>query len=248
MKFVKKTMVLITLIGFTLGAQPGIAKKKYKSKKGGVKNGASISGTVNFSGKRPAVRMLKVNKDNSVCGTDRPSEELIISKKGGIQNAVVYITGIERGKKWGKLSKKFVYDQKKCRFVPHIMIVKAKKSGKVLNSDSVGHNFHTISSGIYNINKKIKPNSKMKVGKKKIKKPGKVKVKCDLHGWMNGWWFVAENPYTVLTDKNGNFSIGDIPPGKYKLNIWQEKLGQVTQDLVVKAGKNSSIKVAMKGK
>jgi uncharacterized protein (DUF2141 family) len=86
----------------------------------------------------------------------------------------------------------------------------------------------------------------MKVKKKKIKKPGIIRVKCDLHSWMGGWWISAETPYTELSDESGKFSISDIPPGKYKLRIWQEKLGEIVQDLVIKAGESQNLIIKMK--
>jgi len=65
-----------------------------------------------------------------------------------------------------------------------------------------------------------------------------VRAKCDIHSWMGGYWVVAESPYTVLTDKDGNFSITDIPAGDY--------LGETTQKVSVTAGGNSEVKAALK--
>jgi len=226
-----------------VGAAP-IQAAKYKTIKGGVKNGGTLSGRIIFDGVPPSPKMLNVNKDKEACGENRPSEELLVDKNGGIANAVVSIIGVKKGKKWN-LPKKFKYDQKNCRFIPHVMLVRPSAGGKVLNSDDVGHNFHTVSKGIYNINKKIKPNASMKVKRKKIKKSGTIRVKCDLHTWMGGWWIVAKTPYTELTDGTGSFSIGDIPPGTYQLKVWQEKLGEVEQSLVINSGETQEITVKM---
>ena len=231
----------ISLFIFGVGS---LEAAKYKVIKGGVKNGGMVSGSIILNPPPSAVKMLKVDKDTEICGGDRPSEELVVSEGGGVKNAVISIEGIKSGKKWG-FPKKFVYDQKKCRFVPHLMLVKAKTKGTVWNSDNVGHNFHTVSKGIFSINKKIKANAKMVVKKNKIKRPGVVRVKCDLHSWMKGWWVVAETPYTVLSDENGNFSITDIPPGTYKLKVWQEKLGKTEQDIVIKAGETTKMDVEL---
>jgi len=73
-----------------------------------------------------------------------------------------------------------------------------------------------------------------------------VRAKCDIHSWMGGYWVVAESPYTVLTDKDGNFSITDIPAGDYTLKIWHETLGETTQKVSVTAGGNSEVKAALK--
>jgi hypothetical protein len=56
---------------------------------------------------------------------------------------------------------------------------------------------------------------------------------------------VAKTPYTVLSDKDGNFSITDIPPGTYTLKIWHEKLGETEQTVVIRAGETTETNVAL---
>lgn len=73
-----------------------------------------------------------------------------------------------------------------------------------------------------------------------------VRAKCDIHSWMGGYWVVADSPYTVISDADGNFSISDIPPGKYTLKIWHEKLGESEQEVVVSKGGNSKTDIALK--
>jgi hypothetical protein len=177
--------------------------------------------------------MLTVDEDVEVCGGDRPSEELVLSDSGGLKNAVISIDDIQSGKDWS-LPDEFVYDQEKCKFIPRVLIIKPRMSGVVLNSDPVGHNFHTISPGIYNINKKI-----LTVAQNKIRRSGIIRAKCDIHSWMKGWWIVAKTPYTILSDEDGNFSITDIPPGTYTLKVWHEKLGETEQTVVIKAGETT---------
>lgn len=233
-----------TLTGLlALAATPVAAE--YQVVAGGVKDGGTVSGRVTFSGTPPAPVMLKVDEDVQACGGDRPSDELLVGSGGGIQNVVLSIEGVAAGKAWD-FSEEFTYDQKKCSFVPRILLVKPGAAGAVLNSDTIGHNFHTFSTGIYNINKKIQPSAKLVVEKDKIKKPGRVRVKCDIHGWMGGHWIVAESPYAVLTDKDGNFSIANVPPGNYTVKVWHEKLGESEQKVVVKKGETAKLDVALK--
>ena len=70
----------------------------YKSLKK-VKNGVTLTGQIVYDGTAPAPRMLKVNKDTDTCGSNRPSEELLVSSSGGIKNVVVSVVGIKKGKK-----------------------------------------------------------------------------------------------------------------------------------------------------
>lgn len=242
-----KTLQSITLVlsCIVLFASGSVLAAKYKVAKGGVKDGGSVDGRITYNGTPPAPRILKVDEDIEACGGDRPSNELLVSAAGGIQNVVLSIEGIKSGKDWD-FPENFVYDQKNCSFTPRIMIIKPKMAGEVLNSDSVGHNFHTISKGVFNVNKKIQPGSKLVVKKTKIRKSGPVRVKCDIHSWMGGHWVVAHSPYTVLTDADGNYSIKDIPAGEYTLKIWHETLGESEQKVVVTGGGSTKVDASLK--
>jgi hypothetical protein len=240
-----KSLPVLTLIAgclFIFATGP-VSAAKYKVVS--VADGGSISGRVTLNGTAPAPEILKVDEDVEACGGDRPSDELLVSDNGGIQNVVVSIDKIGSGKDWDMPAAEFTYDQKNCNFIPRIMVIKPKMAGVVLNSDSVGHNFHTISKGVYNINKKIQPGSKLAVTDKKIRKSGLVKAKCDIHSWMGGAWWVADNPYTVISDADGNFKLTNVPPGKYKIAIWHEKLGESSQEVEVGAGADTKMDVAL---
>jgi plastocyanin len=227
-----------------LGANSAVAAK-YAVLEGGVIDGGTVSGRILFDGTPPPPRMLKVDEDVEACGSDdRPSEELLVNSNSGVKNVVLSIEGIASGKQWGTTGD-FVYDQRKCKFVPRMLLIQPKVQGVVLNSDTVGHNFHAISKGIFSINKKIKAGAQMKVAEKKIRRSGIIRVKCDIHSWMKGWWIVAETPYTVISDENGSYAIADIPPGTYTLKLWHEILGESEQMVVVKANKSTEINVTL---
>lgn len=243
-EFVIKTVrIALALILLTAAWQTVAAAAKYKVST--VSNGGALVGSVMLQGTAPPPRIIKVTKDTKACGRTVMDESLMVSKSGGVVNAVVEIQGIGKGKKWG-IPKSFVYDQKNCRFAPHVMVVMPKARGKVRNSDPVKHNVHTVSKGIFNVNKSLASGKSLKVKKNKIRKAGKIRVKCDLHKWMGGWWIVAASPYIALTDGSGKFEIRDIPPGKYKVTVWQERLGETTRQVEIKPGVTSKLSVSMK--
>lgn len=241
----KTLRMLIPVLGCLL-AFAALPASAAKYKVASVADGGSISGRVTLNGAAPEPKILKVDEDVEACGGDRPSDELLVSGSGGVQNVILRIEKIAAGKDWDLPAAEFTYDQKKCAFIPRIMIIKPKMAGAVLNSDSVGHNFHTISKGVYNINKKIQPGSKLAITNKKIRKTGLVKAKCDIHSWMGGAWWVADNPYTVLSDEDGNFTLTNVPPGKYTIAIWHEKLGESKQQVEVGAGADTKMDVVLK--
>ena len=49
---------------------------------------------------------------------------------------------------------------------------------------------------------------------------GIVRVYCDIHAHMNATILVLSNPYFAIPDDEGNYSIPNVPDGKYTLSIW----------------------------
>ena len=212
----------------------------------GVTNGGSISGKITFSGKAPAPRKIKVNKDRGACGNEQTSEVLLVGKDGGIQNVVVTITGIKSGKKWN-LADEIIIDQNGCKFAPHVTLFKPGATLTALNPDGISHNIHTFSKENPSLNKsQPKFKKKMKI-KGKLKKPETIKLSCDVHKkWMDAWIIVAESPYTTITDTSGSFKIDDVPPGDYTVEIWHEKLGKQTEEVSVKGNSDTKVSVSFK--
>ncbi|MGZ8495842.1 MAG: hypothetical protein ACXWWP_08075 [Candidatus Binatia bacterium] len=44
----------------------------------------------------------------------------------------------------------------------------------------------------------------------KFDKPEAIAARCDVHGWMSGWLFVAANPYFKVTDNSGSYKLTDV--------------------------------------
>jgi hypothetical protein len=81
-----------------------------------------------------------------------------------------------------------------------------------------------------------------------FKSPEVLRVDCDLHSWMRGWIVVAEHPFYTVTNEEGEFVFENVPPGKYKLQVWQEVLGRVSQDITVtgEGAQNVSVRMGKK--
>ena len=197
-----------------------------------AQSGGSIVGEVKFSGTPPAPKVLKVNKDNEVCGEDKKSEELIVGANKGIKNAVVSV--VDGAGSAPKPAQKPALDQKGCQFVPHVLLAPASGEVDILNSDGVLHNLHTFSTANPSFNK-AQPKFK-KVLTEKFDKPEIVRVQCDAHNWMSSWIVVQAHPHYAVTDESGSFKLDNVPAGKHKLEIWHEVLGKMTQEVEVKAG------------
>jgi plastocyanin len=206
-------------------------------------DGGSIAGTVKYDGSAPAPKQVEVTKDKEVCAVKPHFEQdLIVGSDGGIANALVYIAEAKGENKPETVD----FDQKGCNYEPHVLAFPAGSTIKIKNDDGILHNIHTYSTKNPTVN--IAQPKFKKVVDVKVEQPELIRVTCDAHGWMHGWWFSSANPYFAVTDDKGNFTIKDVPPGDYEVTIWQEKLGENKQKVSVKAGAAATLNVTMKPK
>jgi plastocyanin len=207
-----------------------------------VKDGGVISGEIKFSGTPPTPEKLVPTKDQEVCGkTEKVNESLLVGANKGIQNVVVSISNIQKGKKMPETGG--TLDQKDCRYAPHVVLSPAGTELNIVNSDGILHNIHTSSTKNPPFNK-AQPKFKKEM-KESFVQPETVKLSCDVHGWMSGWLIVQDTPYYAVTDANGAFKITDVPPGDYDLKLWHETLGETTQKVSVKAKEETKIAAEM---
>jgi plastocyanin len=232
------SIVLSTAI-FSL---PATSMAQYKG--GDVKDGGSISGTVKFKGTAPAPKKLEVSKDKEVCGKSPKVDQSLVVNNGNLANAVVTITDIKTGKKID--AKKVTLDQKGCEYQPHVLAFPVGTTVEILNPDGILHNVHSYSKVNSPFNM-AQPKFK-KTLDVKIDKPEAIEVKCDVHGWMQGWLVATESPYVAVTDNSGNFKLTDVPPGSYTVEVWHEKLGKNTQKVTVKAKEDAKVSFEVAGK
>jgi plastocyanin len=151
------------------------------------------------------------------------------------ENIVVYVDSVA-GKKFDAPADHVVVDQKKMTFVPHVSVVQQGTTVEFLNSDPVGHNVYWPSiSG----NKKLAHN--MGTWPQGQKKPfqfmdlGAASLLCNVHPEMSGYVVVVPTPYFAVTDKDGNYTIKNVPPGHYTILTWSEEGKPTTQAVDVTA-------------
>jgi hypothetical protein len=207
-----------------------------------VTDGGTIKGKVVYQGAVPTKKIVPT-KDQATCGSVRDQPEVIVGADKGVQDAVVYLKGVQKGKALEKPAKKPEINNVKCEFVPHVQAVPVG-SIVVVNSDPVMHNTHAFhgKQTVFNVALPVKG---QRVDRP-MTKPGMHRVECDTHGWMLGWVFAADNPYYAVTGKDGTFSIADVPPGSYTLVAWHEVTGEKEFPVTVKAKEAVEVPVELK--
>lgn len=211
-----------------------------------VADGGTIQGKVVFQGAPPPKKKVIPTKDKETCGSaPRDVDQILLGPDKAVQDAVVYLKKVEKGKAWEKPGKAPEINNVKCDFQPHVQVVPAGDV-EIVNSDPVLHNTHGFLDKLTVFNVAL-PNQGQRISKP-LRRPGLVRVECDAHGWMLGWIHVADNPYYAVSAKDGTFTIKDVPPGSYTLVAWQEYTGAVEIPVTVKSKEVVSTPVELKKK
>jgi plastocyanin len=189
----------------------------------------SLTGKVTLTGLAPKLANLPVTKDNKSCGANKPDEALEIGAGNGVKNAVVWVTDIKEPP--GDKKEKVKLDQQNCQYVPHVVVTPVGTTLDVVNSDSVLHNVRTTegTTKLFNYAMPIKGH----VVPTRLRKEGIFKVGCDVHPWMRAWMLVLGTKTYAITDEKGEYKLEGLPPGKHKVKIWQERLGEKEQEIEI---------------
>ncbi len=182
-----------------------------------VTNGGSVSGKITMSGERPTLSPIETQRDQGVCGASHPNPAYPGSGTG-IAGCVVYIEHITQGKALSTAHA--TLDQKECAFLPYVQAANVNATLTVSNSDDALHNFH-ITKGDKTIVNEAQPEG-APPREVQLSTPGVLTISCDVHPWMKGYIFVAENPYYAITDSSGSFTLPELPPGDYSIALWRD--------------------------
>lgn len=132
-------------------------------------------------------------------------------------------------------------DQKGMVFAPRVLPIQKGTTVEFVNSDPVGHNVFTPDGDKYDLGTWPKG----EVRKYKFEKAGVFRQLCKVHDDMVAFIVVVDSKYFATSDKAGEFKLPTLPPGKYTLGIWHEKLGAKDVNVEVVAGKPTKIEIAL---
>ncbi len=208
-----------------------------------VANGGRVEGKITFLGEVPTRKVI-VTKDREVCGGSRDEFPIRVGADKSVQDAVVYLKAVTKGKAWGALEKTPVLDQEKCVFKPAVQVVRAGKID-IINSDPVLHNTRAFYGQRAVFNLAMPDKGKIT---SELPRPGLVRIECDAHGWMLAHVYVATSPYYALTGADGSFSIADVPAGTYTLVAAQTFTGDTEIQVTVKGGEATKLSIELKKK
>lgn len=232
----RQSFILSLFVASVLVAAPLVAQA-----------GGTIKGKVTFSGKVPApkefafskfpnVEFCKKNSSKSADGETRLLKEVEVDGSKGLKNAVVSVRGI-KDKNWMKSYKRTEVVAELCEFLPFTGVVVNKGKFYVENKDAdpddpkskegVLHNPHSFdvlgakSSTLFNIGLAKKGDTlEKKIKMRMARKGSALRLQCDQHEFMQGWYLPVTNPHYAVVNPDGTFEIKDVPAGKHKVLVW----------------------------
>jgi len=218
-----------------------------------VKDGAVVRGTVTFQGAVPAPKEFELQRypDRGFCGALSDGEghrflkEVNVGQGGGLKDVVVVVEGVQSGKPFTFTNAQV--EANVCQFLPFVTVVSDKRQLTVTNRDPVSHDIQGYSYDHAGVDIVLHRPSLKATGTTDIVhlvKGRKVfTMQCGIHPYMQNWGYAIDNPYYAVTDPDGSFSIGDLPPGTYTVKAWHPILGVQERELTVEPNATATLDV-----
>ena len=235
-----------------------------------IAGGGTVQGTVTLAGPVPDPKAynLVIFPDPEYCGRIsngkgwRLLRDFLVSEQGQVMNVVVLLEGVTEGKPFS-LSVPRV-EARDCRFSPFTTVVRSGHGIEVVNMDPVMHDIqayetstamgtrvlfnsplpfnHRHRRGDLHATHDRRPGESLVRQFQLSKKRRTFVMQCGFHAYMQSWAIAVDNPYYVLTDDRGRFSLEDVPPGTYDLRAWHPGVKQVVkQQVTIEPGENLTV-------
>lgn len=264
--FILVSLVLVAL--FAMGDAPDVfakkKKKRIKYKEATVENGSTLTGRVTFKGTPPPPKKFELAKfaQKEFCGqiSDGAGHRDLLMVRttddGGLGDVVVTIEDVKAGKPFQAKTTDVKIET--CQFFVEkspsnlVGVVRSKTKFNVLNDDAdpsdpktaegVLHNPHGFDVKgakritVFNIGLPLKGGSMNQ--KLKRLKGGSLHLVCDQHEYMQNFFRTVKSPYYAVVNPDGTFSIDQIPPGKYEVEVWHPLLGEQEAEITFEPGKS----------
>lgn len=135
-------------------------------------------------------------------------------------------------------SSRVILDQRNLMFYPHVLAIQQGTTVVFPNNDDVYHNVFSYSRprqfdlGRY-------PEGQFRTVT--FNTPGVVRIYCDIHAHMNATILVLDNPYFTSPDESGNYSLPEVPAGRYTIHFWYGRNLVESREIEIKPGSVSTV-------
>ena len=205
-----------------------------------------IAGEIRFDGEAPRDTIVRPTSDPTICGIAF-IDSSFRAGRGLLTDAVVWLVDARTGKAL-PLARRFEITHQRCRITPRVQAVRV---GGTLNIRSVDRTVHqarftravdgsTIAVVTEHDAGQVVPDETV------LEAAGRIEIRCDVHPWTHGWILAFDHPYYDITDRRGTFAMDSVPPGRYRVIAWHERLGELEDSVTVTAGATTRLDLTMR--
>jgi len=217
----------------------------------GVNAPGTLAGTVKLEGSAPKRTPVNMAKEPT-CATLHAAapaltEDVVVDSAGNLQNVVVYVSAGLPDSNPAPPQEPVTLTQEGCSYKPHVIAMQVNQKLRIVNGDKTSHNIHPLPESNREWNKS-QPAGAADFEETFARAEIGIPVKCNVHAWMRAYISTFKHPYFAVTNQSGAYSIKGLPPGSYTVSAWQEKLGTVSQKVVVAAGESKPLQFAFKAR
>jgi plastocyanin len=193
-----------------------------------------VSGKVTFTGTVAKAKALDLAKDPD-CAKMHSSEPLVSESvvtggENALRNVVVYISAGE-SEAAAAPGSPAIFEERGCRYNPHVLAVRVGQDIKIYNRDSIAHNIHPVAKTNREWSKIQPPDTPpFYYG---YDKEEFIPVKCNIHPWMQGYFVVLKTSHFAVTGDDGRFLLPELPAGRYTVTAWHESFGMQSREITI---------------
>jgi plastocyanin len=209
--------------------------------------GGTVSGKVTYEGTPARMKPIDMSKEPSCAkmySTPVLAESVVTGSGNSLENVVVYVSAGAPDDP--APSTAAVFNQKGCRYIPHVLAFQVNQELKIVNEDQTSHNIHPLPKLKREWNKSQPPGTPPI--SEKYDKAEIFPVKCNVHPWMHGNFAVLKNSHYAVTGDGGGFTLPNLPPGKYTITAWHESYGEQQQEVTISGSETKTVNFVFKAK
>jgi hypothetical protein len=202
----------------------------------------ALHGVIQVRGKVPKRFPIGARKVKDCCAFESVDHmsDIILVRDGKLENAyVTVIAGYERDEIPPASSDPVFMDQKGCIYTPHVTGMQVGQKLLVGTSDPTIHNVNVSAP------RNQSRNNAMVQGQAPLEyefqRPDTVHLRCDIHPWMSAWVHVSAHPWFAVSDGGGEFSIPDLPPGQYVIEVQHEEFGILQGSVTIEPNQSTGV-------
>jgi plastocyanin len=135
-----------------------------------------------------------------------------------------------------------VIEQVNESFVPRVVAVTRGSVVAFPNGDPYFHNVFSLSrAATFDLGRYRQGQTR----EERFTKAGLIKVYCHIHSHMSASIMVLDHPYFTVPRPDGTFTLPNVPPGKYTLVGWHERVGERASSVVVEPARTAALDLSL---